>query len=1179
LINDTQSLTARLQIFSIGSKRELFFVCVSISLFFIISVIILRDSIFSPGLLTGGDNHVPITSVQWFAQLYRHFFIWDSFHLTGIPFAPLSDSYLHYLIRFPIFLVTHSIETTLKLFVPFALTIPGIGMYYMSYTLMNKKKIIAFACGILYMLNPWTFDRFVSGNTDMLIAYGLIPIVFTLVYQSVHNYEEKRRYDYKFLLAGMIGSIVAIQVQIFYILIGILLLYALFLFLVQFKKKRKYRNIQSLCRFTFKNRIVPVLLVMVILLVINAYWIIPLQFSPLLSRSVSSHHPAIEDLFFLSSKGSITNALRMSILGQTVDDIMHLNLGPFFNLWIASSVLLGLLLIASFAFTKLSSTRLFFAILLVIGLVFSMGTNAPAPLNSLYLFLYESFPLFYAFRDPSKWVVLISLSYSFILAGLLQRILTHRLPSSPVADKNHLGIKNRIIDKVIKKSNVASPVADKNHLGIKNRIIDKVIKKSNVALALIFFLVASIALPFFVDGSFGGNIQPINYPSEYPNFINWLSERNIQDRLALFPPDFETKYDWLLHSMRECNVPLCYLHRLDEQLYTYPIMSTIALRPSFIYPDAANSMTWWLYHTLYNNSTKYASQLFGLLNTKYFVIRNDAHPGSYNGAYMSFADTRIRNYIDKQIGLDLVYQKGNTSVYENNYALPHIYNANNLTLAVGDRNILNSLTYLHYPLLKYPVVFADELTSEQLIKLMPYVKHLVLDISKYEDLYFDFIPNKYLISPNDYATNTVNISSHWVSSDYAVHRLDYQGYFDSELGKFIYTEAKNSTINLPVELNSNTTYDVWIRIFKGKASLPLKPLKIGIDDKYMTEFDNHTNRFDQGFGWLKVGSAQLEPGKHNINLTSDGINAVSELALVPEHMLDAVKQNVHGLLEDYGVQIIYLLEGERLIIPPDNKSVKKIDFEASNGYALLPLNDSIFLRSNIVNAGYYDIVFRILNLTENDNLNIMAYGCLSIVPSIIVNQHRIPFDPNDSHCIIDNGKDKNSAFVSLNNIFLKEGKNTVELRMKNGQFLDLISIFPTGDSIISSDPSANKLANLGTDNIKEFDKINPSKYIVHNTENLPITVFLETYDRGWHINTNYSSAPVWSYGNAFITKENTENTNNKMTTLNYNPEIYYTIGKIVSILSILLVIACTIITLRRSFQLKTRKADQTMLKG
>jgi hypothetical protein len=1031
---------------------------------------------------------------------------------------------------------------------------PGIGMYYMSYTLMNKKKIIAFACGMLYMLNPWTADRLVAGNTDMLIAYGLIPIVFTLVYQSVHNYEEKRRYDYKFLLAGIIGSIVAIQLQIFYILLSILLVYALFLFLVQFKKKNKYRNIQSLFKFTFKNRIVPLLLVMVIILVINAYWIIPLQFSPILSRSVSSHFPPIEQLFFLSSQGSVANALRMSILQQTVDDIMLLT--PFYNLWIASSVLLALLLIASLFFTNLSSTKLFFVILLGIGLVLSMGTKAPAPLDSLYLFLYESFPLFYAFRDPSKWVVLVSLSYSFLLGGLLQRILTHHLPSFPVAEKNHLGIKNRIIDKAI--------------------------KKPNLALALIFLLLTSIALPFFVDGSFGGNIQPINYPSEYPNFINWMSERNIQDRLALFPPDFEIKYDWLLRSMKECTVHTCFLHRLDEQLYTYPIVSTIALRSDFIYPDQANAMTWWLYHTLYNNNTKYASQLFGLLNTKYFVIRNDAHPGSYNGTYMSFADGRIRNYIDKQIGLDLVYQKGNISVYENKYTLPHIYNANNLTLAVGDRNILNSLTYLQYPFSKYPVVFADELTSDQLIELMPHVKHLILDISKYDDLYFDFIPNKYLISPNNYAKNTMNLRN-WVSSDYAVSRPDFHGYFDSELGRFIYTEGKNSAINLPVELDSNTTYDIWIRIFKGKGS---SALKIGIDDIYILELDYHTNLSDRGFRWLKVGTAQLDPGKHNITLTSDGFNAVSELAVVPEHMLDSVKKNVHGLLKDYGVQISYLLEGEKLTIPPDNKSVrfvksqdrevKKIDFEASNGYALLPLNDSMDLTFNSVKAGYYDIVFRIFPsyyLTENDDLN------------IIVNQHRVPFDLNDSHSIIDNGKDrisrfdngkdKISRFVSLNNIFLEEGKNTVELRMKNGLFLDLISILPTGDSIISSDPSANELANLETDKIKEFDKINPSKYIVNNTENLPITVFLETYDRGWHINTNYSSVPVWSYGNAFISKENT---NNKMTTLDYNPEIYYTIGKIVSILSTLVVITCTIIALRRSFHPKTMEADRTMLK-
>lgn len=759
------------------------------------------------------------------------------------------------------------------------------------------------------------------------------------------------------------------------------------------------------------------------------------------------------------------------------------------------------------------------------------GYKGACPLDSLYLFLYESFPLFYAFRDPSKWVVLVTFSYSFILAGLLQRILTHHSPSFPVAEKNHLAIKNRIFDKVI--------------------------KKSNVALALIFFLLTSIALPFFVDGSFGGKIQTINYPSEYPNFINWLSERNIQDRLALFPPDFEIKYDWLLRSTRECRVPVCFPHTVDEQLYTYPIVSTIALRPSFIYPDTANSMTWWLYHTLYNNSTKYASQLFGLLDTKYFVIRNDAHPASYNGTYMPFADGKIRNYIDKQIGLDLVYQKGNISVYENKYALPHIYNANNLTLVVGDRNILNSLTYLHYPLMKYPVVFTDELTSEQVTELIPYVKHLILDISKYDDLYFNFIPNKYLISPNNYAPNTAN-ASYWISSDYVVHRRDYQGHFDSELGKFIFTEGKNSTINLPVELDSNTAYDIWIRIFKDKES---DVLKIGIDDKYMTEFDYHISRFDRGFGWLKVGSVQLDPGKHNINLTSDGFNAVSELALVPEHMLDSVKKKVHGLIKDYGVQIIYLSEGEKLN-PIGDAHIEKVDFEASNGYVLSFRNGTAKINAYFPSDGNYNLNLRLSNLKDRNDLKVLLNDQLT--PVVEYNSSEVP------------STDKDFRFIRLTNVYplhFKEGTNTLELRMKNGTLLDQLSLLPSEYNFDIEHDSRFALVSDDQDMNKkdQFKKVNPVEYNLKHG-NLPITVFLETYNSGWQMNNEYS-VPIFSYANAFIHPPS-----NNAYTIKYTPEIYYTIGKIVSILSTLVVIACTIIALIRSFHLKIMKADRTMLK-
>jgi hypothetical protein len=1088
--------------------------CICIILFFTISVIILRDLIFSPGLLIWVDNHVPITSVQWYAQLYRHFFLWDSFHLTGIPFYALGDSYIHYMVRLPFFLATQSIEITLKLFVLFAMTIPAIGMYYMSYKL-TKRKIIGFASGFLYMLNPWTVDRFVAGNTDMLIAYGLIPVVFTLVYQSVHNYEGKRRNNYKILLAGIIASIVAIQLQMFYILTGILILYALFLFIVEFKGGRYYKNIRGLLKFSIKNKVVPVLLVIGISFAINAYWIIPLQFSPMLSRSISSHYPPIEELFFLSSKGSPLNALRMSTLATNyADDIMQNNLGPFYTAWIAISFLLVIVLISSLFLTKLSSTIIFFVILLVIGVALSMGVKATPPLDSLYLILFENFPLFYAFRDPSKWVVLVILSYSAILASLLSFLLTRRSISSESSASR-----------------------------IKKLALAIVRQKTNLVLAAISILLVSLALPFFLDGNFGGNIQPIIYPSEYPDSINWLNRQNTEDRLALFPPDFETRYDWMPSSKIDCTVSVCF-GKLEEQFYTYPIASTIALRPSFIYPDKANSMTWWLYHTLYNNNTKYAGQLFGLLNTKYFVIRDDAHPASYNGTYVSFADSKIRNYIDKQVGLDLVYQKGNISIYENRFALPHIYNTNNLTLAVGDRNLLNSLTYLNYPVSKYPVVFGNEITASEMIGIMPHVRHLIIDTTKYDDLYFNFLPNKFLIRPNDYVTNTVN-SSNWVSSDYAIHHPLYQGYLDSEVGKFIYTEGANSSIKLPVHIPSNASYEIWVRVFKGKDS---DNLKFGIDDKYLTDFEYHVNRFDQGFGWLKVGSSKLDAGKHYININSNGFNALSDVAVIPEGTLDSVKNEVHELLKSHDIEPIYLMEGERLTVPPENKSVEKIDFEASNGYAMASGGERVIMRTSVINEGHYDINFHIFNLTEMNDLD------------ILVNNVRVPFSSEKS--ISTDGDGESSTNNSIRNVLLKQGKNTIELRMKNGLLLDLISLYPSGNPVEQTE----------TDYRKEFERVNPSRYMVHNVEGLPIVVFLETYNNDWHINKNVSSLPVWSYGNAFIIPEQS---NDKSLILSYDPEIYYTIGKIISVVFILILAAFAIISFRKSLLTPNTKKTNT----
>jgi hypothetical protein len=1086
---------------------------ICIASFFVLSLIILRDLLLSQGFLMWGDNHIPITRVQLDSQLYRSFFSWDAFYSTGLPFISPNAPILHFLIILPFLFLAGSLEGLLKLFLPFVLALPGIGMYYMSYSINNKRKILSFVSGFFYMLNPWTIDRFVAGHIDLLLAYGIIPIVFALVNQSMNAQGQKQ--NYKILLAGMIGSLVAIQIHMFFILIVIISLYGLISFLFEIKERFKKQHPKVFLRLSIRNKLAPPFLAISIILIINIYFIAPLKFNPLISGSYPSHYPSLEELLLYSAKGNIGDDLRMSTSSiNYADEIISTTFGPiYYNLWSAILILFALFIIGYATLKlKLSSLMVLLILLIFMGIIFSVGQDPDKPLSSLYLYLYQHIPFFNAFRDPNKWVALLAFSYSFLLG----KSLMHLSPT---------------------------------HVRLTRDRLKSVINKKTILMSVLLFLAGNFALPFFVSPNFRGGIGPIKYPPEYNHFINWLNAQKTEDRIALFPPDFAVKYDWF-NPASKCKVCVT---SIQDQLYTYPIVPTLELRDPFSIPGKDNYFAWWMYQTLYDNNTKYAAKLFGLTGTKYLVIRNDAHPFSYGGILMVWSNRTIDNYISKQSGLNLVYRNGSISVYENSYALPHIYNANNLTLAVGDRNILNSLAYLNYPLSKYPVLFVNDVTDQQIIRSIPFIKNLVIDIEKYNDLYFGFMNKTYLTDPYDYIGDNQNADKFWVASGYIFP--SHPGVFDSELQKFIFTSGK-ANLTVPISAPVNGQYDIWMRLYKGPDAANLT---LTMDGRYIGEYNNYASNYYQGFEWTKLKSVQqLNKGNHMIGISSNidhsnGVNAISQIALLPANTLNLIKNKVNGIIRDNNIKIIYISEGEKLNFVGDAYT-QKVDFEASNGHVLSFRNGTALINTYFPSDGYYTLNLRLANLKDdwqmNDDLR------------ILLNDHPIPVMKYESNSeIFSTGND--FRFIRLTNLHFKQGTNVLQLGMKNGILLDQLYLLPSGHNLDISDNKgeAGFASALSSQDIKkkdQFAKVNPSEYRLKNGS-LPITVFLETYNPGWQTNNGYS-VPIFSYANAFIHSNN-------IYTIVYRPEIYYAIGKIVSLVSILILAIFTIIFYKKSLKL------------
>ncbi|MBI2033157.1 MAG: hypothetical protein HYT10_01690 [Candidatus Levybacteria bacterium] len=113
-------------------------------------------------------------------------------------------------------------------------------------------------------------------------------------------------------------------------------------------------------------------------------------------------------------------------------------------------LLLAVIAYTSFIFSpfKNSHTRryiLFFAILGLIGSFLAKGANEP--FGNIYVWLFQHFPGFMMFRDPTKWYTLIAVSYSVLIPFSIKSIfdLLNNQPKSTFSRVIAFNIKSKVL--------------------------------------------------------------------------------------------------------------------------------------------------------------------------------------------------------------------------------------------------------------------------------------------------------------------------------------------------------------------------------------------------------------------------------------------------------------------------------------------------------------------------------------------------------------------------------------------------------------------------------------------------------------------------------------------------------------------------------------------------------------
>lgn len=316
-----------------------------------------------------------IQSIGWFPDVYR---IWVGYGENVA--ARLWIDYPFRLIVKALFTLGFPWVIIEKLFIVGILILAAWSTYQLS-SRYFKESWLRWTSGIVYVLNAYFFLVLGGGQLGVAAAYALFPYAF---------FRWLRLLDapsfYKSIATGIIFALlIALDLRFAYLSMFALLLYCL----VYLKKTS-----------TSVPHIVSALAVAASL---HLYWLFPMVSVGHVSLPVEATGFASLPFF---SVADFSHAF--SLLHPNWPE----NLFGRVYFQRAEFLLLPVLAFSSLFFIK-KREMLFFPLLALVGIFLAKGVNPPG--GGIYEFFFTYIPGFIMFRDPTKFYVLIALSYSMLI--------------------------------------------------------------------------------------------------------------------------------------------------------------------------------------------------------------------------------------------------------------------------------------------------------------------------------------------------------------------------------------------------------------------------------------------------------------------------------------------------------------------------------------------------------------------------------------------------------------------------------------------------------------------------------------------------------------------------------------------------------------------------------------------
>jgi hypothetical protein len=297
-----------------------------------------------------------------------------------------------------------------KLVLVLPIVIGGLGLYRLVRRALGVGALPAVVGGTLYVINPFVYDRYLSGHMSFLLGFALLPWAVLPLVRALD--EPSRRTA--FVVALWIGVLAAVSFHV----AG---LYAIFVLAVALFGLGRAR---ARAAFALTAAGLGALL--------SAYWLLPLFLAP--ERRVG-----VADLGAYESRphGFAVVPTLLALYGFWREEFirpaeeqpaLYLLLIPILALVAVG----GVLLVRS---TRDRRVGIALAVVGALGVFLAAGTALP-PTAGAFRWLFTHVPFAGAYREPQKFLALTVLTYAVFAAIGLERLSRGRrwtLPAAPVA--------------------------------------------------------------------------------------------------------------------------------------------------------------------------------------------------------------------------------------------------------------------------------------------------------------------------------------------------------------------------------------------------------------------------------------------------------------------------------------------------------------------------------------------------------------------------------------------------------------------------------------------------------------------------------------------------------------------------------------------------------------------------